>query len=176
MTSRDDLAALISDELVRRFSTSTVLYHHAIAERLGLGPSDHKCLDLLVQRGPMTGSQLATITGLTTGAITGAVGRLVSAGFVRREPDPDDRRKQRLVPEPERMSAVHEFFAERKEKADSLLAGFDRDELAAIATFLQRAIDFSETGAAALRAEVLHAGGRSALRSRTTGAASEEPE
>ena len=78
-----------------------MLFHHAVAERLGLGPADHKCLDLLVERGSMTSSQLAAITGLTTGAITGVVNRLEAAGYVQRQPDPDDRRKQVLTPVPE---------------------------------------------------------------------------
>ncbi len=51
MSDSVDLVARITGPLVRRYSTATVLYHHAIAERLGLGPSDHKCLDLLVERG-----------------------------------------------------------------------------------------------------------------------------
>ncbi len=50
-------------QLTRRNSTATVLYHHAIAERLGLGPSDHKCLDLVLQPGELSGSRLAAMTG-----------------------------------------------------------------------------------------------------------------
>src|SRR5215203_7474527 len=93
MEDADALRGRIMGPLSRRFSAATVLFHHAVAERLGLGPTDHKCLDLLRERGPMTGSALAAITGLTSGAITGVVARLERAGYVRREPDPSDGRR-----------------------------------------------------------------------------------
>ena len=73
-----------------------VLFHQAVAKRLGLGPTDHKCLDVLRDRGAMTGSELAVITGLTTGATTGVVARLERAGYLPREPDQHDGRKQIL--------------------------------------------------------------------------------
>src|SRR5829696_9202870 len=101
-TSPQELIEQIVGRLARRFSTAAVLLHHAVAERLGLGPTDHKCLDVLRERGAMTGSALAAITGLTSGAITGVVARLERAGYLRREPDPHDRRKQVLRPAPER--------------------------------------------------------------------------
>src|SRR5260221_13705710 len=94
--SKHELADKIVKGLARRHSTAAVLFNHAVAERLGLGPTDHKCLDLLRERGAMTGSELASITGLTTGAITGVVVRLELAGYLRREPDPHDGRKQTL--------------------------------------------------------------------------------
>src|SRR5579883_1622975 len=84
--------------LMRRHSTAVVLFHHAVAETLGLGPTDHKCLDLLRERGPMSGAELAAITGLTTGAITGVVTRLEKAGYLHRAPDLQDGRKQILSP------------------------------------------------------------------------------
>ena len=90
--SRQELVEGIVGRQVRRFSTAAVLLHHAVAEHLGLGPTDHKCLDLLRERGAMTGSALGAITGLTSGAITGVVARLERAGYLRREPDPHDRR------------------------------------------------------------------------------------
>lgn len=95
---RHELADEIVGQLVRRHSTAVVLFHHAVAERLGLGPTDHKCLDLLRQRHAMTGSELAAMAGLTSGAITGVVARLEGAGYLRREPDPRDGRKQLLSP------------------------------------------------------------------------------
>src|SRR5262245_77660 len=108
--NRHQLAEEIVGQLVRRHSTAAVLFHHAVAERLGLGPTDHKCLDLLRERGAMTGSELAAITGLTTGAITGVVARLERAGYLRRKPDPHDGRKQILSPAPERMRDIHDAF------------------------------------------------------------------
>src|SRR5438477_12503770 len=94
--NKQGLTEEIVGQLARRHSTAVVLFHHAVAERLGLGPTDHKCLDLLRERGPMAGSDLGAITGLTSGAITGVVARLEQAGYVRREPDPHDGRKQIL--------------------------------------------------------------------------------
>src|SRR5260370_4757362 len=91
---KNELIEEIVGRLVSRHSCVVVLFHHAVAERLGIGPTDHKCLDLLRERGPMTGSELAALTGLTTGAITGVVARLERAGFLSREPDTHDRRKQ----------------------------------------------------------------------------------
>ncbi|HEX2301109.1 MAG TPA: MarR family transcriptional regulator, partial [Pseudonocardiaceae bacterium] len=117
----DDLRARITGSLARRHSTATVLFHHAIAERLGLGPTDHKCLDLLVERGTLTGTELAAITGLTSGAITGVVARLERAGYLRREPDPQDGRRQLLRPVPERMAEVGEVFAGLQSAASVLV-------------------------------------------------------
>jgi len=57
------LADEIVGRLARQHSTAVVLFHHAVAERLGLGPTDHKCLDLLRERGAMAGSDLSAITG-----------------------------------------------------------------------------------------------------------------
>src|SRR5829696_7912643 len=97
MSSPPSRQPALADEIVgilaRRHSTAAVLFHHAVADRLGLGPTDHKCLDLLRERGPMTGSDLAALTGLTSGAVTGVVARLERAGYVRREPDPSDGRR-----------------------------------------------------------------------------------
>jgi DNA-binding MarR family transcriptional regulator len=152
---RDELAARITGTLARRYSTATVLYHHAVAERLGLGPSDHKCLDLLLERGPMTGSQLAAITGLTTGAITGVVGRLERAGYIRRDPDPTDRRKQRLTPLPRGVEEARRVFGAIRPASDTLLDGFDAEQLAVIAEFLDRATAYAYDRTAALRGSVV---------------------
>src|ERR1700676_558278 len=80
-----ELADEIVGRLVRRHSIAIVLFHRAVAERLGLGPSDHKCLDLLRERGAMAGSGLRGVTGLTSGAITGGGTRLERAGYLRRQ-------------------------------------------------------------------------------------------
>ena len=71
----------------------SVLFSHAVAEAVGLNPTDLEALDLLLREGAMTAGKLAELTRLTTGAITGVIDRLERRGYVRRVPDPTDRRR-----------------------------------------------------------------------------------
>ena len=127
----------IIGRLTRRHSTAAVLIHHALAEHLGLGPTDHKCFDLLRERGKMTGSALVAITGLTSGAITGVVARLERAGYLRREPDPEDGRQQILIPNAERVRHIQSALEPLRGELSSLLEGFDAHQLEGIAEFLE---------------------------------------
>ena len=153
--AKHELAKEIVGRLVRRHSTAAVLFHHAVADRLGLGPTDHKCLDLLRERGAMTGSGLAAITGLTSGAITGVVARLERAGYLRREPDPHDRRQQILSPALERVRDIQCVLDPIRKDVAALLEGFDAHQLTAIAEFLGRTTDFAYRHMALLRADTL---------------------
>lgn len=165
-----ELAAQIVGGLARRHGTATVLFHHAVAERLGLGPSDHKCLDLVRERGAMTASELASLTGLTTGAITGVVGRLLGAGFLAREPDPHDGRKQILTVTDEAYRRIGEVFEGlAAETVGALVDGFDDEQLATIAEFLRRATDLTLRRTAQLRGQSLVDGTRRRPSTTTTG-------
>src|ERR1700681_4507170 len=148
-----ELADEIVGRLARRHSTAAVLFHHAVAERLGLGPTNHKCLDLLRERTPMTGSELAAITGLTSGAITGVVARLERAGYLRREPDPHDRRQQILSPVLERMRDIQHVFGPIRNDVAALLERFDTQQLTAIAEFLTGSTELAYRHVALLRAQ-----------------------
>jgi DNA-binding MarR family transcriptional regulator len=103
----------------------------------------------------MTGSELAAITGLTSGAVSGVVARLEQTGWLRRVPHPDDGRKQLLSPSPQGVQDVQEVFETLRVDAAPLLEGFDADQLAAIAQFLTRATDYAYRRAAVLRADKL---------------------
>ncbi len=158
-TSRETQHELIEEivgRLARRHSTAVVLFHHAVAERLGLGPTDHKCLDLLRDRGAMTGSDLGAITGLTSGAITGVVARLERAGYLRREPDPHDGRKQILHLALKRAH-IQNVIDPLREDVAALLEHFDSHQLTAIAEFLTRCTDLVYRHATLLRAQTLSA-------------------
>src|SRR5712691_3508594 len=157
--SKHGLIEAIVGQLARRHSTSVVLFHHAVAERLGLGPTDHKCLDLLRERGAMAGSDLGAITGLTSGAITGVVARLERAGYLRREPDPHDGRKQILQLARERTH-IHDVIDPLRKDVAALLQNFDTHQLAAIVEFLTRTTDLIYRHAAQLRAQTISALGR----------------
>ncbi len=80
-SKRDEL--LIANlQLGRELSARTLMFHAAIAERVELSATEHKALDILSRAGALTAGQLAELTGLTTGAITGLIDRLEKVRFV----------------------------------------------------------------------------------------------
>lgn len=82
----------------RQLSGVTIQFHHLVSERVGLSGADHKYLDILLQNGSMAAGKLASLSGLTTGAVTTMLDRLEKQGLVKRERDPSDRRKVIVVP------------------------------------------------------------------------------
>ncbi len=137
---------------MRTLGSHTLLFHQAVADRLGLNTTDHKCADVLSFTGPLTAGELAERTGLTTGAITGVVDRLENAGYVRRERDPGDRRRVIIRPEAGRLGAeVAPLFSSLKQRMDELCAGYDDDELAILLDFMTRAQPIFRAEAARLR-------------------------
>jgi DNA-binding MarR family transcriptional regulator len=122
----------------RELSTRTVIFHHLIGERLGLNPTDHKCLDVIIKSGmPMTASQLAEETGLSTGAITGVVDRLEKAGYVRRKRDQKDRRLVFINPLLDKaMVKLSPIFEPIKQASRKLYSKYSDEELAIILDFI----------------------------------------
>jgi DNA-binding MarR family transcriptional regulator len=125
-------------EALRRSSTWTVIFHQALAMQLGLNPTDLKSADLLYEMGAMTAGELADLTGLTTGAITGVIDRLEKAGLVCRDKDPNDRRRViiRLTNDPERIKWVLRLFGSLNQATDQGLSRYTDEELATILDFL----------------------------------------
>ena len=150
---REALLAAVSGELSQAMSTRTVLLHAAVAERLGLHITDHKCLSLIVRAGGQVGAgELATMSGLSSGAVTGVIDRLERAGYVRRVPDPADRRRVRVQAIAARLAPIEAIFAPMKLAMDELAASYSDDELAVLADFMRRAGDLVETRVKQLRA------------------------
>ena len=114
----------------RRLGTATIMFHQAVADRLGLNLTDHKCVDLLLLNGPLTAGELARMTSLTTGAITAALDRLEKAGFVKREDDPEDRRRVVVRVVPQRLNVMSKLFDSFSERLDNVVAGYTPQELA----------------------------------------------
>lgn len=109
-------------ELGRELSARTLMFHAAIAERVGLSATEHKALDLLSRSGSLTAGQLAEVTGLTTGAITGLIDRLEKVGFVRRERDSSDRRKVVIHPVIEKIEQeIVPLFVSMSQQTEILL-------------------------------------------------------
>lgn len=133
-------------------STHTVLFHTAIAERLGLNPSDHKVADILsLEDGPVTPGRLAELTGLTTGAITGVLDRLEHAGFVTREPDPGDRRRVILRLLPMRGPEVGALFSFISARLEELCSKYTTEELSLVLEFMEKTSELTRAATDELR-------------------------
>ena len=133
------------NEASRHLSTWTVMFHSAIAERLGLNTTDHKCLDILNHHGTLTAGQLAEITGLTTGAVTGVIDRLEKAGYVRRESDPNDRRRVIVQPIAEKADqTLAPLFGHFTRRYVPRLENYQENELRLVLRFVQDSIQFMQ--------------------------------
>lgn len=135
---RDTHAALLADlsRELRQFNGLSASYFRALAARSGMTATDLQVIDMLDGAGSMTAGQLAELTGLTTGAITGMLKRLEEAGIVRRESDPEDGRRVivRLIQEKEGalpLSGAGDAW-------DEMVARYDDSQLALLVEFLQR--------------------------------------
>jgi DNA-binding MarR family transcriptional regulator len=122
----------------RQLSTATIMFHQAIADRLGLNVTDHKCMDLLLMKGPLTAGELAGMTGLTTGAITAVIDRLEHEGFVRRADDPHDRRRVIVQAIPKRSRDIERLFEPFAATFGELSDRYKDEELVVILDFMTR--------------------------------------
>lgn len=134
----DLLTAL--EEAGRKYSESSLLFHHAIADALGLNITDLKCLDLIRESDGLTPGQLAKSMGLTTGAVTGIVDRLEMAGYARRRRDSMDRRKISIHAQLEQISSKLNpiFTSFQQAMASEFNNAYSDHDMALILNFVER--------------------------------------
>ncbi|MCB8979376.1 MAG: MarR family transcriptional regulator [Ardenticatenaceae bacterium] len=123
---------------IRQLNTAITLAVTAVAQQIGMNASDMQCAEFLVRQGPLTAGQLAELSGLTTGAITGVVDRLERAGWARRENDPADRRRVIIRAIPQDTNAEEGLYDPYTEAMSNLLADYDDQELHFILEFISR--------------------------------------
>jgi DNA-binding MarR family transcriptional regulator len=117
----------------------SVLFSQTVAEAVGLNLTDLEALAILQREGPIAAGRLAELTGLTTGAVTGIVDRLERKGYVRRVPDPADRRRVIVQVEADAVDReVMPLYAGMAEAAHSLIAELSDRDQELILGFLQR--------------------------------------
>lgn len=136
--SRKQIIHILSEEL-RGNSTATILFHEAIAAKLGLNSTDHKCLDVILKNQPLTAGQLSALTGLTTGAVTGVLNRLEQAGYVSRVQDPQDKRRVVICIDQEKAAKdIVPLFESFGKDLDQMLSRYDDAELENILDFIRQ--------------------------------------
>lgn len=123
---------------VRKFLAAGILFNEKVAAELGLNGTDLQFLNLLELQGSATPGDLARWSGLTTGGVTVAVDRLEKAGYVKRQPNPKDRRSNIIRPVPARLLELYLIYKSKGELVVSVLSKFSDRELEVIRRFLKR--------------------------------------
>ncbi|GGV27118.1 hypothetical protein GCM10010260_79430 [Streptomyces filipinensis] len=150
--NRDRLYEELATES-RRYLAAYVLFNQAVADHLGLHPTDVQALSLLTaEPEPLTVRQIADMTGLTTGSATRLVDRLERGGYVARTPDRQDRRRVLVTPVPQRVARVTAVWDELGRTWQTLFDDHSEDELRVITRHMRRANDLSHTQIQRLRA------------------------
>jgi DNA-binding MarR family transcriptional regulator len=138
---------------LRQFQGLGASFFRAAATRIGLNATDMQVIDILESDGPSTAGQLADLTGLTTGAITGMLNRLEESGLVRRERDPNDGRRVivQLVRGKDDVQAIDPIFAPMAEAWDDMVSHYSEEQISFLLTFLKQSNTLSKRAIAHLR-------------------------
>jgi DNA-binding MarR family transcriptional regulator len=90
----------------------------------------------------MSAGELAGLTGLTTGAVTGLIDRFERKKLVKRQFAKEDRRKVIIVPDIKKIMALLEpVFTDFGKKSEALIATFSVRQIRAIETYLLKSIE-----------------------------------
>ncbi|RYY30619.1 MAG: MarR family transcriptional regulator [Chitinophagaceae bacterium] len=128
-------------KLSQLYAYTSIQMHEAVARKAGLAGTDHKYLGFLMEKGQMTAGELAKLTGLTTGAVTGLIDRFEKKKLVRRQFAADDRRKVFIQPNAENIMALFvPLYKEFRSKSQKLMASFSEKEAKVIERYFTKAI------------------------------------
>lgn len=147
---RDRLIAELARE-VRLLAREMVRFYVAAADQLGLHITDLTCLGTLRDRGRATPGELAVELGLTTGAVSRVIDRLARLGYVRRVPDPGDRRRVIVELVPESQPPVIGLFAGQVAHTAESVADLSEAELRLLLRYLRERTAASREEADRLR-------------------------
>ena len=134
-----DIVVAIQDE-----QTQNAFLSNAIAERLDITPNELEVMGTLVARGPLSAGDIAHRTGLTSGAVTRLIDRLVERGSVRRRPDPQDRRRVLVEATPAALRVCEPFYGPIAKEGTALLERLSEKELEVILDYLRVSYEFTK--------------------------------
>jgi MarR family transcriptional regulator, organic hydroperoxide resistance regulator len=122
---------------IRKFIAAAIFFNAQAAEKAGLGLTDMQMLHMLQLYGPSTPSRLAAGTGLSSGGVTVALDRLEKAGYIRRKPNPADRRSLLVTLVPASIVKLVGLYEGVESETRRLLATLSRGDLEAVIRFFE---------------------------------------
>ena len=132
MTDHEIVRLMIHMTAAHRYEISTA------SAAAGLYFGQPRLLEYVIEKNGCTQNELSEFLGVSPPSIAVSVKRLEKAGFLIREPDRDDMRRNRLSVTKEGAEALARFRSICKETDARLLAGFSEEERKTLVSYLQR--------------------------------------
>lgn len=133
--------------LVRELLEQSGKYSEFIGKALSVNDTDLRAMEALMENGSMTAGQLAKSVGVSPGAATTVIDRLVAVGHVTRKQSTKDRRGVLVVPNPDSVESAWSHLAPIIAMSESTIRSMKPDEQVAVVKYLQAMIDiFSQPG------------------------------
>jgi DNA-binding MarR family transcriptional regulator len=122
---------------IRKFIASAIFFNSQAAEKVGLSLTDSQMIHTLQLYGPSTPTRLAAATGLSSGGVTVALDRLEKGGFIRREPNPADRRSLLIHINPTNLLKLKGIYENVEAQTRRCLSTLPKGDLAAVIRFFE---------------------------------------
>jgi DNA-binding MarR family transcriptional regulator len=122
----------------RENSIGVVLFHQVVGRILGVNVTDMKCLDIIALKGSANPSQLAKLTGLSTGSTTAMIDRLEKRGLIERRPNPGDRRGAIVVLTNGAAKKFSPLFESMARAIEALVSSYSEKELDTLSDFFRK--------------------------------------
>lgn len=105
------------------------VFRDLVAKCTGMTQTELSCVGYLQEKGEATPTDLAKITGLTSGAVTGVIMRLEKKGCVTYLRDTKDRRKVIVRAVPKKIALAMLCYQPVTEQYYKLLSTFDESQI-----------------------------------------------
>ena len=125
---------------IRRFIASAIFFNSQAADKAGISLTDMQMIHTLQLYGPSTPTRLAAATGLSSGGVTVALDRLEKGGYIRREPNPADRRSLLIHIIPTRLLKLRGIYEKVEAETRRSLSTLPRADLDAVIRFFDALI------------------------------------
>ena len=117
---------------------TTLAKVHGSKNKVGLGDSDFRVLEVLLAKGPLPVNAIGELIGLTTGSISTAVDRMESKWLVVRKRRPNDRRIRLVELTSKGRKLIERASAEFAADMAELFNCLSQDELNTLAELLDK--------------------------------------
>jgi MarR family transcriptional regulator, 2-MHQ and catechol-resistance regulon repressor len=114
-------------------------------KKAGLGDSDYRVLEALLQKGPLPVNTIGEIVDLTTGSITTAIDRMEAKWLVVRKNHLDDRRMRLVELTAKGRRLIEKAYAQYSSDLEDAVSLLSREDRLALIDLLQRLSTGNET-------------------------------